>query len=72
MIKIDAIIKVNARKYSENNGEAFTLFKRFLNDYILLFVGTTKNLHKLLDETNNINRSIQLTINHTSIENKLP
>ena len=39
--------KVVARKYGENNCEAFTLFKRFLYDYILLFVDTTKNLHKL-------------------------
>ena len=72
MAKIDALIKVIARKYSEKNCEALTLFKRFLDDYISLFVGTTKNLHKLLDEINSINPSIQLTMNHTSTENESP
>ena len=58
MTKIDALIKVIARKYSENDCEALTLFNRFLDDYISLFVGTTKNLQKVLDEINNINPSI--------------
>ena len=64
MTKIDALIKVIARKYSQNNCEALTLFNRFLDDYILSFFGTIKNLHKLLDKINNINPSIQLIMNH--------
>ena len=38
----------------------------------MLFVGTTKKLHQLLDEANKINPTIQLTINHTTIENEAP
>ena len=64
MTKIDALIKVIARKYSENDCEALTLFNRFLDDYILSFFVTIKNLHKLLDKINNINPSIQLIMNH--------
>ena len=44
----------------------------FLDDYFLLFVGSTKKLHQLLDEANKTNPTIQLTINHTTIENEAP
>ena len=50
--------------------EAFSLLKRFLDDYFGIFNGSTKELHRLLDKINLINPSIQLTMNHTSIENE--
>ena len=50
--------------------EAFSLLKRFLDDYFGIFNGSTQELHRLLDKINLINPSIQLTMNYTSIENE--
>ena len=44
--------------------------KLFLDDFFFIFVGSTKKLHKFLNEVNKINPSIQLTMNHTSLENE--
>ena len=70
MAEIDAKIKRLAKKYNTKESEAFLLFKRFLDDYISLFVGSSKKLHQLLDEINTINPTIQLTMNHTSLEDE--
>ena len=70
MSEFDDMIKVIADKYSEGESEALPLLKRFLDDYISLFVGSTKKLHQLFDEINQINPSIQLTMSHTTLENE--
>ena len=72
MSGFDEEIKKIAAKYSEHYSEALQLLKRFLDDYIALFVGSSKRLHQLLEEINLINPSIQLTMNHTSIINEAP
>jgi hypothetical protein len=48
--------------------QGMQLLTRFLDDYFLLYCGTTKKLHQFLEEINQINTHIQLTMNHTSIE----
>ena len=44
------------------------LLKRFLDDLFFIFQGTTKQLHKLLQEINKIHSSIQFTMEHTTNE----
>ena len=39
---------------------------RFLEDIFKIFVGTSKYLHMLFNEMNQIHPSIKLTMNHTS------
>ena len=56
-----------ALKYNANNTEALQLLKRFLDDYFTVFNGTTKQLHQLLKEINQLHPTIKLTMNHTSI-----
>ena len=72
MAEIDQIINSLGSKYNKENVEALRLLKRFLDDYFMLFIGSTKELHSFLDEVNKINPSIQLTMNHTSDENEDP
>ena len=50
--------------------EAITLLKRFLDDYFLIFQGSTKDLHRLFEILNQMHPTIKFTINHTSIKNK--
>ena len=40
---------------------------RFLDDYFLIFNGTTKDLHRLLEEINLVHPTIKLTLNHTTV-----
>ena len=64
---IDRAIKVLGSKYDKANMEALEMLKRFLDDYFLIFNGTTKELHKLLAEINKIHPTMNLTMNHTSV-----
>ena len=48
------------KKRSSKNTETF------LDDFFLLFMGTTKNLHSLFEEANKINPTIQFTMSHSS------
>ena len=41
--------------------------KRFLDDYFSVFRGTTKEIHQLLKEINELHPTIKLTMNHTSV-----
>ena len=70
MAKIDKEIKKLSEKYNIDNIEAIQLFKRFLDDFFFIFVGSTKSLHLLLKEANKINPTIQFTMSHTSVENE--
>ena len=67
MTKIDKQIRILPKKFNENESEALAMLKRFLDDYILMFVGSTKKLHQLFEEANKINPTIKLTMTHTSI-----
>ena len=48
--------------------EAILLLKRFLDDFFLIFQGSTKELHKLFDLINKMHPTIKFTMSHTSIE----
>ena len=64
--RIDKMITSLAQKYAWNNRSPLTIFKRFLDDIFTIFQGTSKNLHKLFDEMNQLHDSIKFTMNHTS------
>ena len=41
-----------------------------MDEYFLLFIGTTKNLHILFEEINKLNPTIQFTMSHPSVYNE--
>ena len=60
-----------ADKYNNETIKAMQLMKRFLDDIFSIFNITTRKLHRLLDEINNINPNNKLTLTHTSVEGEL-
>ena len=66
--RIDQKIIELGLKYGENNKSAFLLFKRFLDDLINIFKGTSKQLHKLFEEINNFHPTLKFTMCHTTPE----
>ena len=64
--EIDPKVVTLAVRYDKENQKALQLLKRFLDDMFALFNGTTKMLHKLLDQINQIKPNIDLTMIHTS------
>jgi hypothetical protein len=59
--KVDERILELAQKYGTNSRNPISLFKRFLDDIFSIYKGTTKNLHKLFEEMNQIHASIKFT-----------
>ena len=47
------------------------LFKRFLDDILMLWCGTVESLHSFLREINTINPSIQFTLCHTFLPSEM-
>ena len=72
--RIDKNIIKLASKYDnlDSNHPALRLLKRFLDDLFLVFEGTTRQLHQLFEEINQINPSIKFTMVHTSVDTELP
>ena len=62
------IVEKMKQAESDNNPILLLLLKRFLDDLFFIFQGTTKQMHKLLQEINKIHASIQFTMEHTSNE----
>ena len=58
-----------ATKYDKTNAQALRLVKRFLDDYFLLFVGSSRELHEMLSHMHK-KPTIQLPMNLSSIENE--
>ena len=58
--RIDTAIRELGMKYGENGNSAFILFKRFLDDLFKVLHGTTKKLHILFDEINEIHPKLNL------------
>ena len=50
--------------------QALKFLKRFLDDYFMIFIGSTKKLHALFVEINKINPTIKLTMKHTEIDHE--
>ena len=53
-------------KYGSNGKQAWLLLNIFLDDLIKIFVGTTKQLHNLFNEMNEIHPTLKFTLNHTT------
>ena len=70
--KIDIKIISIFEKYFTEEHISLKLFKRFLDDLFFIFKGSSKTLHKILDEINGIHPNIKLTMNHTSIDEDDP
>jgi hypothetical protein len=68
--RIDNQILALAQKHGLNSKSPLTIFKRFLDDIFSIFQGTSKDLHKLFDEMNQLHKSIKFTMNHTSLPNE--
>ena len=64
--RLDDHIAALGERYCTNGKSAWLLLKRFLDDLIKIFVGTSKQLHNLFDEMNLIHPTIKFTLNHTS------
>ena len=45
-------------------------YKRYLDDIIIVFKGSTKELHTFLDKINSIHNSIKFTMSHTTIKDE--
>ena len=69
---IDQVIVSLAKKYNMENTLALQLMKRFLDDFFIIFNGSTKRLHDFFHEINQIHPSIKLTMNHTAIAGEAP
>ena len=67
---MDNKIKELAEKYQENNQSKMLAFKRFLDDYISIFAGSSQKLHELFEELNRFHPTIKLTMNHTTNPNE--
>ena len=58
------------KNYGSDGKSAFRIFKRFLDDLIQVFTGTTKQLHELYNEFNQIHPTLIFTMVHTSVESE--
>ena len=70
--KIDTKILEIAEKYSKNGKIPISSIKRFLDDLFSIWYGTTKDLHKFLNEINTIHPNIKLTLKHTTSSQEHP
>ena len=68
--QIDPEIQNQAKPFDTNNIKSVELIKRFLDDYFMIFNGTTKELHKLFHNINQIHPTIKFTMNHTSVQSE--
>ena len=64
--KIDSKILEIIEKYSKNTENPLKFMKRFLDDIFLIFTGSTRELHILLQKFNKIHPNIKFTMAHTT------
>ena len=69
--RLDQKIKNTLQKNTLGN-TPLNLLKRFLDDIISIFYGSSKNIHKFLEEINKIHPAIKFTMQHTSIPGEDP
>ena len=62
-LDIDIIRK--AQKFAVNGVSPLVFYKRFLDDILMIWLGSHKDLHCFFKEINTINSSIKFTIEHT-------
>ena len=68
--KIDPEVIKMAIKHGEGTFP-IRLFRRFLDDIIMLWCGTVESLHSFIEEINGINSSIQFTLSHTILPSEM-
>ena len=68
--RLDELITQLGKKYGSDGKSAFRIFKRFLDDLIQVFTGTTKQLQGLYKEINQIHSTLKFTMVHTSVESE--
>ena len=68
--RLDNKIRELGIKYGSNGRSAWLLIKRFLDNFITLFVGTTKQQHIIFYEMNKIHPTLKFTLNHTTPEDE--
>ena len=66
---MDPQINVIAQKYTEGN-IPLNILKCSLDDIFAIFVGTTQNLHKFIEDIDKIHPAIKFTMSHTSIQDE--
>ena len=70
--RFDEKIPDIARKISENGENPVTFLKQFLEDIFLIFTGSVKLLHKLVNQLNQVHPNIKFTMSHTSEKGSNP
>ena len=68
--RIDKQINEPAQKYGIDGNSAFIIFKRFLDNICQVFKGTSKQLHNLNNEINQIHPTLKFTMVHTTIDDE--
>ena len=68
--RIDEQIRILAQKYGRDGKSSIMIMKRFLDDILKIFRGTTKELHMLLDDMNKIHPTLKFTMTHTTVESE--
>ena len=66
--RIDKQIEELALKYEVNGKSSIFIMKRFLDDIFKVFQGSTKQLHSLLQDMNQIHPTLKFTMTHTSLK----
>ena len=69
MSQIDEKIEALAE---EDKAASLALLKRFLDDFFLLYFGSTRKLHDLFEKINNMHPTIRFTMSHTTRDDEPP
>ena len=64
--RIDEPVKLRGMKYGKDGKSAWVIIKCFLDDMFKIFIGKTKQLHKLFENMNKIHPTLKSTMNHTT------
>ena len=64
--RLDNQIKQIAQYISDSGTYPIKLMNRFLDDIFNIYLGSTANLHKFLEEINKIHPNIKFTMTHTT------
>ena len=65
--RIDKQIEKLAIRYGKNGKSSLIIMKRFLDDILKVFQGSTKQLHSLLQDMNSIHPTLKFTMSHISL-----
>ena len=72
MAKIDTKIWDISEKLKKEEKVTMSCLFRFLDDLLSIYLGSTRSLHRLWDEMNQIHPSVKFTLQHTTPDNEKP